>query len=481
MSEFQAPQKTAPAPTPMPEQDGRSMAPPNLALESKERLDTRKPDSTQDRSARFKGDSTLKPYFDGMDTLREGAKGINVVKLQQALNDMGYSLTPSGDFDKATVDALKKYQISAGVPDSGFLDKATMRALDTRFDTRKDYLKAADDFDPADPTKGTHVLSGDQKTEALKALKPQPAVAGMTFKAADGPAYAKEIKAGLKVEIARLHKELYASKKAQRKDPAKNFHKDSNLEGAANAGKDATDKVYGELAKGPAFKMGTNLIDQWKDQEDSFKTMAAGDKKDLAEALVNYLIDANLGDINKKYNATPSDTEEAKALAPVIESFINTKAKVKTLNEIDTGWEGAQLDGIQYLQVFKDPSKEENRKRLWTLFHVSIHEYIHTLAHKDYRKWAAKLGGAQDHTLSEGFCDFFTLNVRSKFPASSLKSIKKDVEGDFYDSTKDVPDVGSLDVGVYDSNEEAERMVGIIGVRNAQLGYFQGKTKLMGA
>ena len=437
------------------------MMPPGFAVTAKERTDIHPAGPVKDRSARFKGDAALQPYYDGKDTLRFGAKGIAVIKLQQALLDMGYTLNPAnplGDFDKETVDALKKYQVSAGVPATGDLDKATMLALDTRFDTRKDYLRAADDFDPADPAKGTQPLTSDQQTGALNALKPQPGVPGKTFDPKDGPAYAKEIKAGVKTNIALLHKELYASKKAMRKNPAKNFHKDSNLEGAANAGKDITDKVYGDLNKGPAFKMGTNLIDQWKDQEDGFKTMSAGDKKFYAEALVNYIIDAQLGDINKKYNATPSDTEE-----------------------IDTGWPGAQWDGTQYLQVFKDPSMEANRQRLWTLFHVSIHEYIHTLAHPDYRAWAKALGGAQKHTLMEGFCDFYTLNVREKFPASSLKGLKKDVEGDFYDAAKDVPDVKALDVGVYDSNAEAERMVGLIGIHNAQLGYFQGKTKLMGA
>lgn len=483
MSEFQSPQKAAPSTSSMPEAQGRTLPPPALDLSEKERLDTSQPGPSMDRSARIKGDASLRPYFDGAKTLRFGDKGIDVNKMQQALIDMGYPipLGSMGNFDTDTVLALKKYQSSVGVPDSGVLDRPTMMAMDKRFDTRKDYLQAADDFDPADPTKGTKLLSSTEKTEALKALKPQPAVAGKTFNPADAPAYAKEIKAGLKGEIGRLHKELYASQKAKRKDPAKNFHKDSNLEGAANAGKDVTDKVYGDLAKGPAFKMGTNLIDQWKDQEDAFKVMAFADKKDLAEALVNYLIDANLGDINKKYNATPSDPEEAKALAPVITSFINTKDKVKRLNEIDTGWPGAQLNGVQYLQVFKDPTKEENRKRLWSLFHVSIHEYIHTLAHPDYQKWEAKLGGAQEHTLAEGFCDFFTLNVRAKFPATSLTALKKDVEGDFYDAGKPVPDVRTLDVGVYDSHEEAERMVGIIGIRNAQLGYFRGLTKFMGA
>jgi hypothetical protein len=88
---------------------------------------------------------------------------------------------------------------------------------------------------------------------------------------------------------------------------------------------------------------------------------------------------------------------------------------------------------------------------------------------------------SQRHGLVEGFCDFFTLNVRAKFPATSLKGVQKEVEGDFHDAAKPVPNTKDLGVGVYPSNEQAERMVGIIGIRNAQLGYFRGQTQLMGA
>jgi len=45
-----------------------------------------------------------------------------------------------------------------------------------------------------------------------------------------------------------------------------------------------------------------------------------------------------------------------------------------------------------------------------------LHEYLHTLAHKDYQAWAQSFKNAGDgtryNTLIEGFCDFFTLNVR---------------------------------------------------------------------
>jgi peptidoglycan hydrolase-like protein with peptidoglycan-binding domain len=439
----------------------------------------------KDSSARFAGDNELQGIQSGKETLSKGAQGVKVVKMQQALIDMGYKLPKygvDGKFGDETLAALLAYQKDAKVPETGQFDKATIEKMDTRFDTRADYLQAADDFDKADPNAGTRSLEPDQTKAALDALKPQPGAPGAKFQeTVGGKKYGDEIKARLAVLIPALHKELYADKKPRRADPKKNFHEDKALEDAANAGKDATDQVYGDLNKGSAFKMNANLIDQWQDEEDRNKLLDASEKKTKARHKVEYLINANCAKINRTFNANPSGKEEHKILAPIVESFIDTPAKAQVMLDIETGWEGAQLQGVQYLQLYKNPDAEVNRLRLWELFHVSIHEYIHTLAHADYKIWAEKLGGSQEHTLIEGFCDFFTMNVRARFPPSALKSFKKQVEGDFHDPGKAVPDTKTLKVGVYSSNQEAERMVGVVGIRNAQLGYFQGKTKLMGA
>jgi hypothetical protein len=448
--------------------------------EGKERKDRNK-QPKKNLAARLKGDNDLKSIFDGTKTIKEGDKGLDVVKLQQVLVDMKYQLPVTGKFKKDTVTILKKFQTDAKINVSGELDKETIQAMDARFNKRTDYITAADDFDEKDPKKDTRKLSRKDKKAALKTLKPQPAVAGASFDKKDAKAYSDEIKKSLDTIIPRFHKELHTDVAPLRADPKKNFHKDNDLEGAANVGKEVTDELYGDLNKGPVFKMDVNLIDQWKDEEDNQKLLSDSDKEDKARALVKYFIDANCNDINSKYNASPSEKKETKALKAVINSFVDSKAKIQTLLDIDTGWEGAQSGGMQYLQLYKDPDNETNRQRMWELFHVSIHEYIHTLAHADYNKWANGLGGSEEHTLIEGFCDFFTLNVRAKFPESTLKPFQEQVEGSFYDAANPqaIPKAESL-VGVYGSNEEAERMVGIIGIKNAQLGYFKGNVDLMG-
>ena len=483
MSEFQSPEKVATSASHMPESQGRTLSPPALDLAHKDCHTATQQSPRMERSARITGDADMTPFLLAPLTLRMGSSGISVTKLQQALIDMGYTIPGDsmGDFDQATASALIEFQIDARLPATGTLDRATMVAMDQRFDTRQDYLRAADEFDPANRLNGLRILSETERSEALKALNPKASAAGKSFDPANGPAYVKEIKEGLGSRIASLHDEVYASQKDKRKAPAKNFHKAQNLEGAANAGKKVTDEVYGDLAKGPEFKMGTNLIDQWKNEEDSLQKLSDADKKTKAKYLVEYLIESDLRDINMKYNASSSDAEVAKLLAPVIDSFIDTDTKVKLLNEIDIGWPGAQANGVQYLQIFKDPKKEANRLRLWSIFHTSIHEYLHSLAHPTFKSWVKQSNYDQGHALSEGFCDFFTLNVRAKFPPANLKSVQKEVEGDYFNANKPVPDLGKLDVGVYGAHEQAERMVGVIGIRNAQLGYFQGLTRLMGA
>jgi hypothetical protein len=116
---------------------------------------------------------------------------------------------------------------------------------------------------------------------------------------------------------------------------------------------------------------------------------------------------------------------------------------------------------------------------MWDLFQTCIHEYIHTLAHTDYQTWAQSFATAGDatryNTLIEGFCDFFTLNVRKAMTIDA--PIAAQVEGPYANGNPPAPD----NSGVYPSHAQAEQVVSIVGIKNAQAGYFGGQTKLMGA
>lgn len=79
------------------------------------------------------------------------------------------------------------------------------------------------------------------------------------------------------------------------------------------------------------------------------------------------------------------------------------------------------------------------------------------------------------NTLIEGFCDFFTLNVRTTVKPDPV--LAATVEGPYANGKPPAPDKS----GVYPSHQQAEQVVSVVGIKNAQAAYFQGQTKLMGA
>ncbi len=462
--------------------------------EVKPRPDKGAPDARKDDSARFGNDVALDNVGKGAAEVKQGDRGVDVTKVQQALIDLGYLLPTygvDGKFEGETKAAVLKFQNDQTIPETGKLDKATLERLNQIYDTRKPYIDAA----KADPLKpGTRTLSADDKAAAIDAMVAKPGAGGsppkFQKKTADGEEYGDAIKDRLTKVIGSLHKELFEDKVGLRADPAKNFHDWKVMEGPPEASKKVVDNLYGTNYGGaPAFpamtNAGGNLVDQWDDEVSRNALLSDAQKKAKAREKVEYLIDSNCKAVNKKHSAVPSNSEEKVILTPIIDDFVSDKTKIQTMLELDIGWEGAQLEGTVFLQRYKsqnpdkDKAKEENRVQMWELFQTCIHEYIHTLAHGDYQAWAQTFRDAGDNTryntLIEGFCDFFTLNVRKAMTVDAAIAAK--VEGP-YANGKPPANVKS---GVYPSNEQAEQVVSIVGIKNAQAGYFNGKTKLMGA
>jgi putative peptidoglycan binding protein len=459
-----------------------------LATAEKKELDPLKdgaPTPQKDASSRFKGDKSLEKVALGLETLKKGSRGIPVVRLQQALVDMEYVLKKygvDGIFWKETEAGVKAFQHDATLPETGEFDQATLIAMDKIYDTRKPYL---DDnvFDPTNPTEGTRKLRGEEKKAVNDALVPSRGAAGVASTFQDdvgGEKYGDAIRDHLGKLIKALHKELFEDKEPLRADPKKNFHDWSVLEKTAAASKDVTDAVYGSYAKGPPMtEAAGNFVDQWEDEIARNKNLKDDEKKDKARGKVDYLINSNCTTINDRHSAVPSDVKEKAILTPIIESFVDTPAKVQILLELDIGWEGAQLQGVVYLQRYKKDTDDKNREQLWELFHTCIHEYIHSLAHPAYQAYAEKFRAKGDetryNTLIEGFDDFFTENVRQTVKIND--KLRQEVEGPYYDSKAAVPKVNP---STYPSKAQAERVVSIVGIRNAQGAYFQGLIKLIG-
>ncbi|HSY48941.1 MAG TPA: peptidoglycan-binding protein [Thermoanaerobaculia bacterium] len=450
------------------------------------------PQATKAASARFEGDKTLEDIAAGSTTLRTGARGLAVTKLQQALIDLGYLLPKfgiDGLFESETKAAVLKFQKDQTLSKTGVLDATTIARLNALYDTLKPYVDKA----AADPAHaGTRALSASDTTAATAAMVPPVGSSGapsVFTDVVDGKGYGDEIQAELKTIISGFHKELFEDKAGLRADPAKNFHDWSTLEGPAKGAKQVTDAVYssnygGSAAFPPMTHAGGNLIDQWEDEMTRDAILTAPQKLDKATGKVWYLINSNCPAINKAHGAVPSAPTEKGILTPIVADLVSTPDKVQTMLDLEIGWEGAQLEGTVYLQLYKstdpdkDKAKEKNRIQMWNLFHTCIHEYIHTLAHPAYQAWAQTFNAAGDatryNTLIEGFCDFFTLNVRST--VSPDAALQATVEGPYANGQPPA----AISSDVYSSHEQAEQVVSIVGIKNAQAAYFGGKTKLMG-
>jgi peptidoglycan hydrolase-like protein with peptidoglycan-binding domain len=111
-------------------------------------------------------------YRDGYSTTTPHLGGA-VKKLQSLLKQLGYSVFEDGLFNKATEDAVKSFQRSAGLPNNGIVRENTWQALEQQIDsappptTKYPLLKLWDGFTNSNPH-----LRGDVKRlqEALRKL-----------------------------------------------------------------------------------------------------------------------------------------------------------------------------------------------------------------------------------------------------------------------------------------------------------------------
>ncbi|HEY5927262.1 MAG TPA: peptidoglycan-binding domain-containing protein [Kofleriaceae bacterium] len=436
-----------------------------------------KDDAERRRDQRFDNDAVLEEIAAGTRVIKNGDTGRAVTKLQVALMDLGYlkGSQVDGDFRAITEAALKKYQAAAGLGETGEFDAATLGGLRTKFESRKPYVALSQRS-----SVGVHKLEDYEKDEAIEAMVPRKPGDKFSEEVA-GEKYGPKIETRLAEKIAKYHGAAQANA-AKRDKPKENFHSWADLEGPCQAAKVATDKVYGSYKQMPAFSnKKATLNDFYQDQKAANATLEVDEKKEKAENLVRYMINSQCADINKVHHADVDADGERAILDPIVASLVDTEPKVQILLEVFMDWPGAARGPKMFLQRYKSDTDDKNREQLWQLFHIGVHEYIHTLKHQKYTDWANELGGARYHTLIEGFCDFFTLNVRSQLSISA--KLQEQVEGTFYDKDRSPPANadGSTGVGVYRSHAQAEQVVSIVGVRNAQEAYFEGDVAKMGA
>ncbi|WP_417799654.1 eCIS core domain-containing protein [Tenacibaculum sp.] len=89
----------------------------------------------QPKSSRFKHDENISKALNNSKYIKLGSTGIQVITLQKALLDAGYTLTSgvSGTFDKGTDLAVRKYQKDNKLQVDGIVGPETMGHLDNNF------------------------------------------------------------------------------------------------------------------------------------------------------------------------------------------------------------------------------------------------------------------------------------------------------------------------------------------------------------
>jgi hypothetical protein len=148
------------------------------------------------------------------------------------------------------------------------------------------------------------------------------------------------------------------------------------------------------------------------------------------------------------------------------------------LLEIHKGWPASAEDGKVLLQMFRGADAHEDRMFMWKTWQTLIHEYIHTLAHSKFSKYADNHPDkAKGHALREGMTDYLFKLVMSQTNLTDA-ALHKTVEGPYHD----VGVVEKVTVrSGYAAAIEAEQLVGIVGANNAFAAFFLGRVELIGA
>jgi hypothetical protein len=358
-----------------------------------------------------------------------------------------------------------------------------------------EYTRAAT---PPELLSGTRAVNADEQKAIGEALTPSVEIDPNTgkepvFKDCLGTVcFEPRLKAQINLVVTSQFDRMALGKGALHADKS-NLYPESDVAAVANEAKSQTDSVFGSYARRPAFVFGTNLIDRWEQQEGKIAGMTADQKHAVALQRVEKVVghNKNVLAIQRAHGVLRKAGRGEVAIIERVKEEIATAREAELL-EIHKGWPGSQdpSTGRVFLQLFKegtptadkpetpmDESKtREDREFMWKTFQMLIHEYIHALAHSEYRAYANSQPKEQRDTLIEGMTDALTKIVWSNVKLDD-KDLRKRVERDFNDPevTHRVPNLN-----VYVSTPNAEEVIGIVGIQNAYAAYFLGRVELIG-
>jgi hypothetical protein len=351
----------------------------------------------------------------------------------------------------------------------------------------------------------THLPSPAEKVEIGKALKPDlrtnAAGAVLPFEAVlvgEVKSYEDKLRDYVPGMITKYYNIMVVGRgKAEHGDPTK-VHPLTDFERIGNQSKKETDAIFGSYKTGPTLKADRpkvgaipsqrgNIHDLWQDTEDKLKKLTATQRKEMAKNLVFYFFQSNRGvsALNRQHNADPKFSpppakaplnDEAKMQDKVADWATASVGEVKRLNEIDRGWDASAGGGEVNIQIFKKGSTDKDRDFLWDMLQTLIHEYLHTLAHKDYNEYARTFGeqSNQFNTLIEGVDSLLDEIVWANVaPRVKDPVLRVQVEGPAYSALPPIS-VAPASRRRYPSYTQAVKLVNVVGVRNLYAAYFLG-------
>lgn len=275
------------------------------------------------------------------------------------------------------------------------------------------------------------------------------------------------------------------------------------IEAMAVPAKKATDDLFGafyDAGKHPELKGDRpgkrGNLHFWYDTASSeLRGMGPADRRELAIGWLLYYFqsDSTIRAINDKYNASPlfrrdnsARNAEARILVAIARRITRAPAAkpgkgapkepsvVDKLVETWRNWGGMARGREVFVDLYHSADAEVDRDARWDMFQTLVHEYLHTLVHKDYETFAKGFGESspQWNTLIEGVDSVLDEIVWAHvLPRTSDPGLRKVVEGDALAAK---PHREPPYPGRYQSHDEALRLVRLVGIENVYAAYFLG-------
>jgi peptidoglycan hydrolase-like protein with peptidoglycan-binding domain len=435
---------------------------------------------------RFQDEPTLDDVSEGKKVLKEKDTGEAVIRITTALAELGhYTNIIDENFDPPLTSAVQKYQAAKGLKGKaidGEVDKPTFGQLDKDFSSSYQVERnVLSNQKKPDLLKGTQSLDAAERAASSRAIsteiKPGPGGVLPKFQhlIPGKGEYEDRLRVVVEDQIVAEFNALGKGKAALHADP-KNLYTAPTIDNLAKAASDATDNVFGEYTKGAALQLGVNVLDAWTHKVNELSAGGKAAEDDAVDWRVTKILTGSprVATLNEEHGAIESRPDE-KVIVDKIKAEMITKHRSELL-ETHKGWPGFEDQGKVFMQLFKGKDANAQKLDMWKNFQTLIHEYIHSLENHDhitFRETMTEQKGQK--TLREGTTDYFTKIVWNSLHFDD--AFRKKIEGPLNDPAKPFP---IPPLHTYPESANAERLAGIVGLRNLAAAFFLGKVELIG-